>query len=91
MNVAFETESVAIGRVWFDPRDGNIHAEIAGIDYSIPLGNIPDEDFESESPIVAFQTGCEGTVVVCRHRDGKETWLPADMWLPGGFTPLSTK
>ena len=87
MNVVFETDSVVVSRVWFDPRDGEIHAEIAGMDHSIPLGKIPDEDFESPSPIIAFQTGCEGAVVVCKHRGGKETWLPADMWLPGGFTP----
>jgi hypothetical protein len=31
--------------------------------------------------------GCEGTVVICHHGDGEETWLPVDLWLPGGFTP----
>ncbi len=87
MNVIFEPESAVVGHVWFDPRDSHIHAEIAGIDRFIPLKQIPDEDFESSAPIVAFRVGCEGSVVVCRHRDGKETWLPADMWLPGGFTP----
>ena len=81
MNVAFETDSVVIGRVWFDPRDGEIHAEIAGMDHSIPLEKIPDDDVESSSPIIAFETGCAGTVVVCRHQDGQETWRP------GGFTP----
>lgn len=88
MNVAFETDLVVVNHVWFDPRDGEIHAEIAGIDHSIPLEKIPDEDFESLTPIIAFQIGCEGAVVVCKHRDGNETWLPADMWLPEGFTPL---
>jgi len=29
----------------------------------------------------------KGSVVICRHQDGKETWLPADLWLPGAFTP----
>jgi len=87
MNVAFETDSVVIGRVWFDPRDGEIHAEIAGMDHSIPLEKIPDDDVESSSPIIAFETGCAGTVIVCRHQDGQETWLPGDMWLPCGFTP----
>ena len=89
MNVVFETESPVIGRVWFDPRKGEIHAEISGMDHAIALGKIPDEDFESSSPITAFEIGCGGAVVVCRHHDGKETWLPADMWLPGGFTPCS--
>jgi len=89
MNVAFETGSIFINRVWFDPRDGQIHDDISGMDHPIPLEKIPDEDFESSSPITAFETGCSRAVVVCRHRDGKETWLPADMWLPGGFTPPS--
>ena len=87
MNVIFEPESIVVGHVWFNPRDSLLHAEIAGIDHSIPLKQIPEDDFESSAPIVAFHVGCEGTVIVCRHRDGKETWLPADMWLPGGFTP----
>lgn len=87
MNVVFETDFVAVRHVWFNPRDGEIHAEIAGMDLSIPLAKIPDGDFESAAPIIAFQTACEGTAVVCKHQDGTETWLPADMWLPGGFTP----
>ena len=87
MNVDFNTDSVRIGRVWFDPRAGDIHVEICGMDHSLRLAEIPNEDFESDTPIIAFQTGGEGSVVVCLHRDGQETWLPADMWLPGGFTP----
>lgn len=91
MNVVFETDSVAIRHVWFNPRDGEIHVEISGMDHSISLAKIPESDFESPTPIIAFQTECEGSVVVCRHQDGKETWLPADMWLPGGFTPEPTR
>jgi hypothetical protein len=50
------------------------------------MASIPDDDFESTSPVVGFKIGCGGAVVVCSHKDGQETWLPADMWLPGGFT-----
>jgi hypothetical protein len=44
-------------------------------------------DFESQSPVVSFSLGHQGATVICHHKDGRETWLPADMWLPGGFTP----
>ena len=81
MNVVFESSPV-VEQVSFDPRSNEIHALIAGIEFAFPLSNIPEEDFESASPIIGFAIGCEGTVVVCKHRDGSETWLPADMWLP---------
>jgi hypothetical protein len=81
MNVVFESSPV-VEQVSFDPRSNEIHALIAGIEFVFPLSNIPEEDFESASPIVGFAIGCEGAVVVCKHRDGSETWLPADMWLP---------
>ena len=81
MNVVFESSSV-VEQVSFDPRSNEIHALIAGIEFAFPLSEIPEEDFESASPIVGFAIGCEGAIVVCKHRDGSETWLPADMWLP---------
>ena len=81
MNVVFESSPV-VEQVSFDPRSNEIHALIAGIEFAFPLSEIPEEDFESASPIIGFAIGCEGTVVVCKHRDGSETWLPADMWLP---------
>jgi hypothetical protein len=81
MNVVFESSPV-VEQVSFDPRSNEIHALIAGIEFAFPLSNIPEEDFESASPIIGFAIGCEGAVVVCKHRDGSETWLPADMWLP---------
>ena len=71
-----------VEQVSFDPRSNEIHALIAGIEFAFPLSEIPEEDFESASPIVGFAIGCGGAVVVCKHRDGSETWLPADMWLP---------
>jgi len=81
MNVVFESSPV-VEQVSFDPRSNEIHTLIAGIEFAFPLSEIPEEDFESASPIVGFAIGCEGTIVVCKHRDGSETWLPADMWLP---------
>jgi len=81
MNVVFESSPV-VEQVSFDPRSNEIHALIAGIEFAFPLSGIPEEDFESASPIIGFAIGCEGAVVVCKHRDGSETWLPADMWLP---------
>ena len=38
------------------------------------------------TPMAFIFLANDGTVVVCRHRDGSDTWLPVDMWLPGGFT-----
>jgi len=81
MNVVFESSPV-VEQVSFEPRSNEIHAVIAGIEFAFPLSQIPEEDFESASPIIGFSIGCEGAVVVCKHRDGSETWLPADMWLP---------
>ena len=81
MNVVFESRPV-VEQVSFDPRSNEIHALIAGIEHAFPLSAIPEDDFESSSPIIGFAIGCEGAVVVCKHRDGSETWLPADMWLP---------
>lgn len=81
MNAVFESSPV-VEQVSFDPRSNEIHALIAGIEFAFPFSEIPEEDFESASPIVGFAIGCEGAIVVCKHRDGSETWLPADMWLP---------
>ena len=81
MNVVFESSPV-VEQVSFDPRSNEIHALIAGIEFAFPLSEIPEEDFESASPIIGFAIRCEGAVVVCKHRDGSETWVPADMWLP---------
>jgi hypothetical protein len=75
--------------VWFEPRTMLLSVEINGIVESIDFRQIPPEDFESTAPIVKFGMGQGGSVVVCHHHDGEETWLPVDMWLPGGFTPPS--
>ncbi len=80
------TEPVAT-RVWFEQRTMLLSVEINGIVESINFGEIPQEDFESTASIVKFDVGQQGSVVVCHHDDGEETWLPVDIWLPGGFTP----
>jgi hypothetical protein len=74
-------------RVWFETKSALLCVEIDGVVQSIDFRQIPEEDFESSTPVVKFELGQGGTVVVCHHRDGTETWLPVDMWLPGGFTP----
>ena len=74
-------------RVWYESQIGLLQVEIDGVVCGLPFAKIPDHDFESSSPVVKFSVGCEGTVVVCHHQDGVETWFPVDMWLPGGFHP----
>ena len=85
MQVALKAEEVV--RAWFDAGTGRLYAEFGhGLVGSIPFASIPEDDFESTAPVVAFDIGQESSVVVCRHEDGIETWLPADMFLPGGFS-----
>ena len=80
------TEPVA-DRVWFEPRTMLLSVEINGSVESIDFRLLPPEDFESPAPIIKFELGQQGAVVLCHHQDGETTWLPVDMWLPGGFTP----
>ena len=35
--MAFETDSIAIWHVWFNPRDSESHVDISGMDHSISL------------------------------------------------------
>ena len=91
MNVAIGNErELPASRVWYDPGAGLLHVEIDGVSHTLEFARIPDNDFESPAPVVGFSIGCGGAVVLCRHQDGAETWLPVDMWLPGGFQPKST-
>lgn len=87
MSVEIGSDTTVAARVWYDSRSGLLCTEIAGIVRGVPFDKIPDADFESASPVVHFSLANDGAVVVCRHRDGSDTWLPVDMWLPGGFTP----
>jgi hypothetical protein len=87
MNVVIDAVEPIATRVWFDPRDRALCVEINGMVASLDFTRIPEDDFESQASIVRFTLGAEGSIVVCHHQDGAETWLPVDMWLPGGFTP----
>ena len=85
MDIGIEEGKVT--RAWYDRRIGLLCAEINGIVEGIDISKVPSDDFESGAPIVKISVGCEGEVVVCHHQDGLETWFPADLWIPGGFTP----
>lgn len=87
MNVDISLVDPVATQVWFDARLRLLCVEINGVIESIDFDQIPDEDFESTSPIIKFELGCQGSVVVCHHYSSAETWLPVDMWIPGGFTP----
>ena len=89
MNVDISLAKPMATRVWFEIKSSFLSVEINGFVNSIDFRLIPEDDFESTTPVFKFELGCEGTVVVCHHRDGAESWLPVDMWLPGGFTPVS--
>lgn len=89
MNVDISLAEPIATRVWFEIKSSFLFVEINGFVNSIDFRLIPEDDFESTTPVIKFELGCEGTVVVCHHRDGAESWLPVDMWLPGGFTPVS--
>lgn len=77
--------------VWYDSATGRLSVLFGSILRNLELDLIPLKDFESASDIVGFALGMKGAVVVCRHEDGLETWLPVDMWFPGGFTPRAAK
>ena len=86
MNVDFSAADLIADRVWFDAGSGRLCVSAGGYQNGIPLSLIPDADFESATPIVSFSLGQNGAVVVCHHKDGAETWLPVDLWLPEGLT-----
>lgn len=88
MNAVVDLVVQTATEVWFDPRLRTLSVKIDGVVASIDFARIPKADFESATPVAGFSLGCQGSVVVCRHYDGAETWLPVDMWLPGGFTPV---
>jgi hypothetical protein len=87
MNVVLTPEDLRIDRVWFDATTSRLYVQSGEFVGSIDFSSIPNDDFESQAPVKAFSIGQSGSVVVCRHVDGAETWLPSDLWVPGGFTP----
>jgi hypothetical protein len=89
MNVDFSATDLVADRVWFDASTGRLCVSAGGYQNGVLLSLIPDADFESATPIARFSLGQTGAVVVCHHKDGTETWLPVDLWLPEGFSPKS--
>jgi len=89
MDVDISATDLVADEVWYDAAPGRLCLSAGDYQNGIVFSEIPDDDFESRTPIAGFSIGQSGSVVVCRHRDGAETWLPVDMWLPGGFTPNS--
>ena len=86
MNVDISWDELIAERVWFDASCGKLFLQAGDFVNAIEFTKIPDADFESSAPVKSFSIGQSGSVVVCHHRDGVETWLPVDMWLPEGFT-----
>jgi len=86
MNVDFSAVKLAPDRVWYDLPSGRLGIAAGDYQNSIDFFSIPDVDFESTAPVTHFSIGQTKSVVVCHHSDGAETWLPVDLWLPGGFT-----
>jgi hypothetical protein len=84
MNVDFSSTNL-VNKVWFDASTGRLCVAMDTFQNSIPLAEIPDGDFQSTAAITRFSIGQNGAVVVCHHKDGAETWLPADLWMPRGF------
>jgi hypothetical protein len=85
MRVDFSSENLKADAVWFDASTGRLCVRCGDFVGGIGFAKIPDHDFESTAPVHRFSIGQEGSVVICHHRDGVETWLPVDMWLPDGF------
>ena len=87
MSVDFSIEELRAEKVWFDAITRRLCVEALGYVNGILLDRIPEGDFESVPPVSSFSFTHEGATVVYHHKDGAETWLPADIWLPDGFTP----
>jgi hypothetical protein len=87
MNVDISIDELRAERVWYDASTKKLFVQAKDFVNGIKFDAISEDDFESESPVVSFSLGHKGATVICRHKDGKETWLPTDMWLPDGFTP----
>jgi len=83
MNVDISWAELVVGRVWFDASCGRLFVQAGDFVNGIEFAKIPAADFESGAPVKSFSLGQSGVVVVCHHRDGRETWLPE------GFTSKS--
>jgi len=86
MNVDFSGVKLMPERVWYDVSSGRLYLSAGDYQNSIDFFSVPNSDFESAASVSHFSIGQSQSVVICHHSDGAETWLPVDMWLPGGFT-----
>ncbi len=87
MNVDISIDELRAERVWYDASTKKLFVQARDFVNGIEFGLIPEDDFESNAPVVSFSIGNHGATVICHHKDGQETWLPANLWLPGGFSP----
>jgi hypothetical protein len=87
MRVDISIDELRAERVWYDASTKKLFVQARDFVNGIEFGLIPEDDFESDAPVVSFSIGNQGATVICHHKDGQETWLPADLWLPGGFSP----
>jgi hypothetical protein len=87
----FSAADLLAEKVWYDATIGRLCVAAGGFQNGILLAKTPDADFEPVAPILRFSLGQNGTVVVCHHKDGAETWLPVDLCLPDGFATKSSR
>ncbi|HEY5298389.1 MAG TPA: hypothetical protein VIK59_10735 [Verrucomicrobiae bacterium] len=87
MSVDISIEELCVERVWYDASTKKLFVQSKDFVNGIEFAAIAEDDFESRSPVTSFSVGHKGATVICHHKDGKETWLPADMWLSDGFSP----
>src|ERR1700728_5423059 len=89
MNVDISWDELMADRVWLDVSCGRLFIQAGDFVNSLEFAKVPDADFESSAAVKSFSIGPSGSVVVCHHKDGKETWLPTDMWLSDGISPTA--
>lgn len=87
MNVDISVDELRAQRVWYDASTKKLFIQSKDFVNAIDFESIPEDDFESASSVTRFSLRHKGATVICHHKDGVETWLPIDIWLPGGFTP----
>lgn len=87
MNVAISIDELRAERVWYDASTKKLFVQAKDFVNGLEFALIPETDFESSTPVTSFSLRHKGATVICHHQDGKETWLPVDMWLPEGFSP----
>ena len=88
MNVDTLFEELIAEKVWFEVGLNKLFIQSKDFVFSIDITSIPNDDFESSQPISAFSIGQGGSVIICHHKDGLETWLPVDIWLPDGLRKM---